>query len=412
MKLEINGVASLEDAVEKGNVDLNTWDIKDYKVNFWTGPSKDGMVQHSQVTLYLRPKAILSREELLEIFSEAGRTTIKHKTPKMGKDFAYEIAMFDVHLGKIAMQNTTNNTYNLKTAENDYKNSFSELIEYGKNFSPERVLLPIGNDFLHSDTHTRTTTAGTQMIGADCVYRSFKLGAELLVWSVYKALELAENVDLVVIQGNHDTMSSVFLSEYVAAWFRQHHGVNVDTRPLPRKYYRYGTTLLGLTHGKDEKVQSLGSIMAREVPDLWAETRYREFHIGHHHKKSVFADESDVRIRRIPSICGTDDFHFTHGYVNSLRSAESFLWSLTKGLVGNFSSYPEHADNPVPTPTVDEVEELIMGQIGEFTRKSIVEQTKQAPSTISDKIDKLLGQGRVIREARGVYRVLDNLFMV
>ena len=39
------------------------------------------------------------------------------------------------------------------------------------------------------------------------------------------------------------------------------------------------------THGSEEKRDSLPMLMANERKELWAETKFREWHLGHMHRK-------------------------------------------------------------------------------------------------------------------------------
>ena len=82
--------------------------------------------------------------------------------------------------------------------------------------------------------------------------------------------------------------------------------------------------------------------MAQEQSLNWQETKYREFHLGHfHHKRDIKYKSSQeyhgLVIRYLRSLGGEDTWHNIKGYVGSVQSAESFVWSKEEGLIANFS---------------------------------------------------------------------------
>ncbi len=100
---------------------------------------------------------------------------------------------------------------------------------------------------------------------------------------------------------------------------------------------------MGFTHGSDEKHADLPTIMAGEVPRHWADTTHREWHLGHLHKrKETRFNAGDtygaVTVRVLPSMTGTDAWHYQKGYVKGCRAAEAYLWSYTEGYKAHFSN--------------------------------------------------------------------------
>jgi hypothetical protein len=85
--------------------------------------------------------------------------------------------------------------------------------------------------------------------------------------------------------------------------------------------------------------------MADEAPQLWATTKYREFHIGHiHHEKQISSGLVDefrgVMVRAVPSLSQIDYWHHSSGY-RSTRSAHCYEYDDERGLI-NLAIY--HAD--------------------------------------------------------------------
>jgi hypothetical protein len=109
-----------------------------------------------------------------------------------------------------------------------------------------------------------------------------------------------------------------------------------------RKYVSYGINLLGFTHGNEEKHGDLPTLMAQEAAGLWREDQHREWHLGHYHKKKQLTHnpqdtQGGTRVQVLPSLSGTDAWHYRKGYVKTLRAAEAYLWNYTNGYSGHFS---------------------------------------------------------------------------
>ena len=150
-------------------------------------------------------------------------------------------------------------------------------------------------------------------------------------------------VDVIVVQGNHDWERSFYLGDALECWYENSERVTINNKANPRKYYKYGKCAIGYTHGNNEKVLDLPLIMASENPNLWASTKYREWHLGHlHHKKEIkfisTQENKGATIRFMRSLSGTDAWHNQKGYVGGIKGAEGFIWHKEDGLLAQFHS--------------------------------------------------------------------------
>ena len=104
----------------------------------------------------------------------------------------------------------------------------------------------------------------------------------------------------------------------------------------------YGNSLIGFSHGETEKTR-IGGLMPVEVPEMWGRTKYREFHLGHLHSEQakqaegiVFKkqiQESDgLIIRHLPSITGSDVWHYNSAYVGAIRKTQGLIYDKEYGL--------------------------------------------------------------------------------
>lgn len=352
---EINNsprVLTLEQLLRKCEVSEAEWEVVEHVVNKWDQHSvAAGLVELYQV------KARLKRREdtkplialLNTIEAKIKKHAIaypKHSYPKTsGEPHLYEISLVDAHFGKHAWgKETGGDDYDLAIAEQRFCAAIDDLLHKSAGFNLEEILLVIGNDLLQVDNEDNETTRGTRQ-DVDSRYKKvFTQAGDAQVWAIERCLERAP-VRVVVVPGNHDRLSAFQIGRYLEAWFRKARDVTIDNSPPLRKYVRYGTTLLGFSHGSEEKHADLPLIMAEERKEDWAATTHREWHLGHYHTRKetryVAGDTfKGVGVRILPSLCEADAWHYEKGYVNSPKAAEAYLWGRESGYAGHFSSSP------------------------------------------------------------------------
>lgn len=341
-------VRTVEDALVRGNVDTAVWEVDRFIVNSWECNAGGGEVAPLwQVKVWLKRKGVKPPDiaESLAAALKNHRPSYKPlaKPPKRS-GVLLELDAADLHYGEYAWGAETGTDYDHAIAEAGVFETLEDLIERTRHTRPERILLPIGNDLLHVDNLEQSTTLGTRQDVDTRMAMMFKGATMMCIRIVDRCLGIAP-VDVLVVPGNHDAVSTYHLGVVLEMYYRNVKGVTVDTGPKSRKYYRYGKTLLGFSHGceTDPKLTQFPLLMATECPDEWAATDYHEWHIGHRHtrreERYVAGDTfNGVRVRVLPSLSGTDAWHFKKGYVKNPRAAEAFLWDKKTGPAGEFIS--------------------------------------------------------------------------
>lgn len=283
------------------------------------------------------------KEEILDtIRKEMGMTKeITYKgshLPKkgQGKGLLLELAIFDLHMGKLAYDKETGEDYDLDIAVKRYNETVTELLSRVDPDKIERILLPIGNDMVNVDNKQNTTTAGTPQSSDSRFSRMFQMTKKLVIDTINRLIQIAP-VDVVVIPGNHDEATMFTLGEVIDAYYHTTNIVTVSNSPKLRKYYQYGKNMIMFTHGDKEKIAELGLIAAHEEAKMWGNTIYREVHIGHFHKqKTINYATSDeypgFKIRILPSLSSTDAWHYGKGFL-SQHAAKAFLWDFERGMI-------------------------------------------------------------------------------
>ena len=249
----------------------------------------------------------------------------------------------DIHIGKYAHNDETGDGYNKDIAVQRVLEGVQGLIDKSKGFAIDRVLFCIGNDVLHIDNVYNTTTAGTNQDVDGKWWEHYEVALQVYVACVEMLREIAP-VDCIHSMSNHDYQSGFHLAHALKSWFRKDENVFVDCGVSHRKYYTYGTNLIGLEHGDGAKMDKLPLLMAQEKPQEWANTKHRYWYLHHiHHKvKHKWLDAKDfigVTVEYMRSPSGTDSWHSRKGFTGIPKAVEGFLHDKDSGQVARFVHY-------------------------------------------------------------------------
>ena len=347
MKYELprTRINTLEELIKQFKVDTSKWKVERFICNSWeVGAKIDGEIVTSP--LYQVKATFVKKDgwdtesiktEIDRVKEDAKREikpfNINKKYPHSRKATnALEVSVFDLHLGKLAWKDETGGaSYDLKIAQRIGNQAFVDLLSRSCGSGVGKILLVLGNDAIHSDNISGTTTKGTPVSGDGRYHKLFQAGYEMGKRQIETCLKVAP-VEVVTCVGNHDTHVSWGISHSLESLYSGNKHVSFDNGPALRKYWNHGNTLLMFTHGSDEKQRELPMIMATESPRLFGECEYREAHVGHYHTVKT-VEEFGVRVRTIPSLTPPDAWHAKCGYVNNVRAAQSFLWSKYDGLL-------------------------------------------------------------------------------
>ena len=240
----------------------------------------------------------------------------------------------DIHIGKLCKAFETGDEYNHEIAIERVKDGVRGILQKANGFPVDRIMLIVGNDMLHVDNARNTTTSGTHQDTNLMWYDAFNIAFKLQV----DVIEMLLTVAPVYVQydpSNHDYLTGFFLVQALAAWFRTCKNIEFNITTAHRKYYAYGSNLIGSTHGDGAKDADLGFLMAHESPD-WNKCKHRYFYTHHiHHKKSK--DFMSVCVESLRSPSGTDSWHHRNGYQHSPKAIEGFLHHKEHGQIARIT---------------------------------------------------------------------------
>jgi hypothetical protein len=343
-------ITTLEEALAVAKVDQTEWQVDRYTIGSYQstlrtegGPRTITMYK---IQVWLKRINIMLVKSLKELVKQLPQIKTE-RLDKLGEpdgDYLLEIALSDVHFGMLAWGKETQYDYDIDIAEDLYLCAVKDLLAKTKGFPISRILFPFGNDFLHIDDPTNLTPKGHNVLDVDS--RLIKIYTKAKK-AVIKAIELCRQVapvDITWVPGNHDPCSSYYLVDVLSHIYAEAPDVTVNISPKWRKFYSWGKCLVCFTHGSEEAIRDLPSIIATEEPILWGNSVYREIHIGHKHKKlelkwtGVETNPGTV-IRMIPSIATCDSWSYRKGFIKSWHAAEAYLWDKKTGMTSQITSF-------------------------------------------------------------------------
>ena len=336
-----------QDLIRSSGLDPEEWIIASQTVNVWEMGAKHPETGEILVEPLYQTKVRLEpiggtegivqamNDLIKDLLSAAPSLPVVNYT-RISEGHMVEISIPDLHLGKFATELETGENYNPEIAMRLFMEAIQDLIGQARAAYPiERIIFPIGNDFLTADTMGNTTSRGTAQDVSGNFQEHFRQGIDLLRKAV-ETLRTVAPVDVVIVPGNHDSVASFALGQLLGALYEDCSEVTIHQQSdQARKYINYGSVLLGFAHGHLERAQNLPMLMAVEAAEQWGKARHREIHVGHlHHTRDTHYMGSNevngVIVRIIPSLSAADRWHADKGY-RSQRAALAFVYHKAEG---------------------------------------------------------------------------------
>ena len=148
------------------------------------------------------------------------------------------------------------------------------------------ILLPLG-DVFHMNDQRNQTQSGHQLDADGRFPKVLQVGIATFRHAALRLLEKHQKVIIRFVGGNHDPQAIWALAYTIQAYFDNEPRVDVDVSPAAHWFYRFGSVLIGATHGDKTKHPQLLGVMAVDRAKDWGETKHRYFYTGHVHNQVV-----------------------------------------------------------------------------------------------------------------------------
>lgn len=276
-------------------------------------------------------------DEFIERISEVAPKYDRYVREPITDPHALVLDAADIHLGKKCSETETGDEYNVEIAVQRVRVGVKGLLHKAQPYNIEKIFFIIGNDVLHTDNTVRTTTKGTPQDTDGMWHDNFNRALDMYVEAIETCLVVSD-VQVVFNPSNHDYQTGYFLAQTLKAFFRNNENVTFDVSLNYRKYFFYGSSLIGTTHGDGAKSTDLALLMAHEAKTDWAVCEHRYFYIHHFHHKIV-KDYMSVTVESLRSPSGTDSWHHQKGFQHAPKAIEGFIHSINNGRVASLTHY-------------------------------------------------------------------------
>lgn len=244
----------------------------------------------------------------------------------------------DHHIGMLAWGEETDEDYDTGEAERLLTGAMDYLVDAAPN--SEQGLVVLLGDFLHYDSYESVTPQSKHQLDADTRYpRIVRAAMRCVRYAILKALEKHQTVKVIIVAGNHDMSSMVFLREAMCALYEKEPRVEIDRSPKLFHYHRFGKCLIGTHHGDKVKMQNLPLVMAADAADDWGKSQHRVIFTGHVHHDSR-KDYNGCTVESVRILAPADAYAYGLGY-RSPRDMKRIDFHAEYGEVARATVTPE-----------------------------------------------------------------------
>lgn len=280
--------------------------------------------------------------ERLEVLMEKAREafcselpradSVNHSGNEVNSELMTLYPIFDIHIGMMAHRHESGENYDTNTAEKLMGSYFDHAISVSP--ASEKAVILVGGDFLHSDGLEAVTPASGHCLDQDSRYAKLVYVAiRSIRGAVEKMLKKHKEVEIQIIEGNHDQSGMIWLRAAMAAFYENENRVFVDTSPAIMHKTRFGSTLLGYTHGHTmKKAEGRLAAMATDYRKDFGECEFVYCHSGHFHHATV--TECTLGIDEVHPALASKDAYAARGGWRSYRQAAAIVYHKNFGEVG------------------------------------------------------------------------------
>jgi len=320
---------------------LHKIDLSRYKIsNYWSKVKPNGNFTSSVFATLKQANTDYSPEDFAKFLTnwephKFYRSVTNYPAIENKEEVDVELNIADFHLAKKTIKGDT-----LDSKEFDYYDTVNSLVtKVTANYKINKLVFPISNDFFHSDNIQNTTTNGTPQDVTAWYNEEYEKGFDILANTINYLITQANEVEVVLVQGNHDRTKGFYVAHALEVFFKEYKNIKFQRHHSTTKSVVLGNTFIGYHHGNSCKIDELPLLFAT-VPDFskdFGNAKYREIHTGDKHHYMA-KDIKGVRIQQLPSLSGDDRWHIDNNFINSVRAGIAFVYDPIKGKVAEFES--------------------------------------------------------------------------
>jgi hypothetical protein len=291
-------------------------------------------------------KSSADEERRIEIIKEAF-AAMSEELPRMEPQVTQSLhiqalcnlyVMTDCHVGMLAWHREGGADWDLKIAEKTLTGCFEQMVKSSPPASTGFVC-QLG-DWLHFDGMAAVTPTNHHQLDADGRFSKIvQASVRILRRLVDFALVHHENVIVLMAEGNHDLVSSIWLRSMFKALYENDPRVHVIDSELPYYVHTHGQIMLAFHHGHLNKNDRLPLLFASQFPKVWGLTTKRYCHTGHRHHVEE-KEHSGMTVVQHPTLAARDAYAARGGWLAE-RQVSAITYHETYGQVSKITVIPE-----------------------------------------------------------------------
>ena len=270
--------------------------------------------------------------ERLEEFSWKPAPKIPKKDKAHDKALCTLLTITDFHLGMYAYAKETGDDWDTDMAAKEYLSAIQEMCDGSPN--AHIGILNIQGDFLHWDGLDAVTPTSHHVLDADTRFsRLIDMSLDVVMMSVEIMLAKFSQVKVIVCEGNHDLVGSMWIRKAIKKIYMKNPRIEVDDTDFPFYAHLHGSIMLAFHHGHKVKNSNLPALFSSEprYRKMWGEAEYTYIHTGHyHHTEQMMGEGGGAIVERHPTLSGKDAYAARGGY-HSWRAAHAITYHADYG---------------------------------------------------------------------------------
>jgi hypothetical protein len=277
-----------------------------------------------------RQRQAVAMKLAIEELKQDIRKVAPAKPPKATvEDLLNLYVISDAHIGMLAHHEETGVNWDTKIAEQEFDIGVSNLV-YSSPQAEVGFLAQLG-DGLHSDGIASVTPRSGHLLDQDGrFHKVVRAATRVFRRAIDRLLERHQRVVVLMMQGNHDPASSIWLQEMFSAVYENEPRVEVVVSPAPYFMYLHGKAFLGFHHGHGAKNETVADVFIGNFRSEYGQCNQAYIHTGHRHSRLWLRDRGHCIVEQHSTIIPKDAYATTGGWTSE-RSMNCITYSATAG---------------------------------------------------------------------------------
>lgn len=245
-----------------------------------------------------------------------------------GEGLLAQYTITDYHLGMFASKGESGEEWSTKIATEKIYQVIDSMVESTPH--TEHAVINILGDFLHSDSQLAVTPASHHVLDQDMRYSDLiSIAVRIISYFVHRARTKATNVTLLIAQGNHDPIGSLWLQELFSYYFENDPNIAVIKSAYPFYAIEFGKTMLAYHHGDKVQFAKMAGVVPSLFPEIWGRTKFRYAHMGDKHHRRV-VEGLGIIVEQHQTLIANDAYSSSHGWTSE-AGANVIIYSRETG---------------------------------------------------------------------------------